>query len=128
VVGSYPHSEGVALHKAQWMTRTKIVQWSSNEFMECTTNYQNSLEISFITPAPPSVRKAAKGFLCSQIWLYILIVHHLFWLHPKMPKRILECPTWIMNDEKSFGGIISPQLRKMTEDCWDCYQGCKAYF
>jgi hypothetical protein len=22
-----------------------------------------------------------------------------------------------MNHEKSFGGIISPQLRKMTEDC-----------
>jgi hypothetical protein len=28
-----------------------------------------------------------------------------------------------MNDEKSFGGIISPQLREMTKDCWDCYQG-----
>jgi hypothetical protein len=56
------------------------------------------------------------------------MVHHLFWLHPKMRKKILECPTWIMNDEKSFGGIIDPQLRKMTEDCWDCCQGCKAYF
>jgi hypothetical protein len=22
-----------------------------------------------------------------------------------------------MNDEKSFGGIINPQFRKMTEDC-----------
>jgi hypothetical protein len=33
-----------------------------------------------------------------------------------------------MNDEKSFGGIISPQLREMTDDCKDCYQGCKAYF
>jgi hypothetical protein len=45
------------------------------------------------------------------------MVHHLFWLHPKTPKRILECPTLIMNDEKSFGGIISPQLREMTKDC-----------
>jgi hypothetical protein len=33
-----------------------------------------------------------------------------------------------MNDEKSFGGIISPQLREMTKDCWDCYQGWQSIF
>jgi hypothetical protein len=59
-VVSYSHSEGVALHKRKLLNEAAMNSWNALQTTE------TPWEFGIINPAP-SVRKAAKGFWCSQI-------------------------------------------------------------